>query len=310
LAASYKIPLSENVSVEVYGGPVGEPALGPVAFMHRASAAENPAAPLGHHWQDSTHITHGVVTAGLNAWRLKFEASVFRGKEPDEQRAGIELGKLNSFSARVSFNPTPNWSMQFSYGHLVDVPVLFTANIKRTTASISYNKPIGRRSSWASSLIWGRDAEQLGNSNAYLFESTFNLVDKNHFYSRLELVDKIGLFADNIYGRPGIGGCKLVVVPTLPGLPGLPGKGSFFPVIEDHFPRPPTDPCLRVLNYPHRVGAFTFGGVRDLLTDSKIRVGIGADTTFYHKEMDLDSVYGEQPISFRVFLRFRLDGGR
>src|SRR5262249_11025717 len=84
LAAMYTIPLSERVSVQFYGGPVGEPALGPTAFMHRASASENPSAPLGHHWQDSTHITHGVVTAGITAGLFKFEGSLFHGAEPDE----------------------------------------------------------------------------------------------------------------------------------------------------------------------------------------------------------------------------------
>jgi hypothetical protein len=196
--------------------------------------------------------------------------------------------------------------MQVSYGRLQNVPVLFQADIKRTTASISYNRPM-RRGNWASTVVWGRDDERLGDSNAYLFESTLNLFEKNHFYTRLELVDKIGLFADNIYGRPGIGGCKLVVVPNTPTGP---GKGGFFPIVRDHFPRPATDPCLPVLNYPHRIGAFTFGGVRDLMSDWKIRVGLGADTTFYHKPMDLDAIYGEQPVSFRVFLRFRLGGTR
>jgi hypothetical protein len=306
LAASYTIPISENFSVEVYGGPVGEPALGPVAYMHRASAVENPAAPLGHHWQDSTHITHGVVTTALNAGRFKFEASAFRGREPDEKRAGIELGKLDSFSFRVSYAPTANWAMQVSYGRILKASVLFPTDIKRTTASISYNRPIGRRGNWASSLIWGRDDEPLGDTNAYLFESTLNFLDKNHFYTRLELVDKVALFAANIFGRPGVGGCEYKDAPiTAP-----PGKKNGFPIVKHHIPGPPTDPCLPILNTSHRVGAFTFGGTRDLVADRKIRVGLGADTTFYHKPADLDLIYGEQPISFRVFLRFRLDRAR
>ena len=34
-------------------------------FMHRPSAADDPFAPLGHHWQDATHEAFGVVTTGL-----------------------------------------------------------------------------------------------------------------------------------------------------------------------------------------------------------------------------------------------------
>lgn len=78
LAAAYNIRLSEHVALNFYGGPVGEPALGPTAFMHRMSSSENPAAPLGHHWQDSTHITHGVITAGITAWRFRVESSCRR----------------------------------------------------------------------------------------------------------------------------------------------------------------------------------------------------------------------------------------
>jgi hypothetical protein len=314
LAAKYTIPISENFSFDVYGGPVGEPALGPTAFMHRASAAENPAAPLGHHWQDSTHIAHGVVTTALNAWRFKLEASAFHGREPDEDRAGIELGKLDSYSFRVSYAPTANWAMQASFGHLYKPEALFPTNINRTTASISYNRPLAR-GNWASSLIWGRDDEPLGDTNAYLFESTLNFLDRNYFYTRLELVDKVGLYANNIFGRPGLGGCEIRLPPVSIVSPAG-NKTGPFPIVKHHFPGQPVqpgqpaNPCLPILNTSHRIGAFTFGGVRDLIADGKVRIGLGADTTFYHKPVDLDPVYGIQPVSFRVFLRFRLDGAR
>ena len=49
LAAYYTLPIREKVTWLLYGGPSAEPALGPVTYMHRASAAENPSAPLGHH---------------------------------------------------------------------------------------------------------------------------------------------------------------------------------------------------------------------------------------------------------------------
>src|SRR5688572_14415223 len=44
-----------DYALTLAGGPVGDPALGPVAFMHRASAFENPTSPLGHHTFDSSH---------------------------------------------------------------------------------------------------------------------------------------------------------------------------------------------------------------------------------------------------------------
>ena len=66
----------------VYAGLPGEPALGPPAFMHRASGVRIPEAPISHHWLDSTHITMGVVTLGVQQGAWKFEVSRFNGREP------------------------------------------------------------------------------------------------------------------------------------------------------------------------------------------------------------------------------------
>ena len=62
LAVVWRIPVGTNTGFTLAGGPSAEPAIGPVAFMHRASAMENPMAPLSHHTFDSTHIAFGVVT--------------------------------------------------------------------------------------------------------------------------------------------------------------------------------------------------------------------------------------------------------
>ena len=277
VAAAYNIKLSELVALNFYGGPVAEPALGPVAFMHRMSASENPAAPLGHHWQDSTHISHGVITAGVTAWRFRIESSLFHGAEPDENRKDIELGKLDSWSGRIWFTPTPDWSMQFSYGHLVHPEALEPGNLKRLTASISHNRSWDD-GYWATSLIWGRNHERHGNSNAYLLESTANFLDKNYLYTRMELVDKLGLLEENIFGRPGL--------------------DEFHPVgngfdLGNHFEQ------------SFRVAAFTFGAVRDVVAGFKLRVGIGADVTFYHVPDGLKTIYNSSPASFHVFLRIR-----
>lgn len=277
LAAQYTLPLSETVSINLYGGPVGEPALGPVAFMHRASASENPAAPLSHHWQDSSHITHGVFTAGVTAGRFKVEGSIFRGAEPDENRKDIELGKLDSYSGRISFAPTPDWVFQFSRGHLTNPEAAQPGDLDRTTASVSYNRSWSA-GAWASSLIWGRNHETHGNSNAYLFESTANFSERNYLYTRLELVDKAGLLDENIFGRPGLR--------------------------ETHHLNDEVEEGEHS-DQTFRIGAFTFGGVRDIFVDSKLRVGIGADVTFYHKPGELKAIYGSNPTSFHVFLRIR-----
>jgi hypothetical protein len=283
LAAQFTLPLTEQVAIHLYGGPVGEPALGPIAFMHRPSAMENPAAVLGHHWQDSTHIAHGVFTAGVTAWRFRVEGSIFRGAEPDENRKDIELGKLDSWSGRIWFTPTPNWTMQLSRGHLTNPERLVPGDLDRTTASIHHNRTWAD-GNWASSLIWGRNHEAHGNSNAYTFESTVNFREKNYLYTRLELGDKNGLLQENIWGRPG-----LVADHSIDDVDHIAGSELHDEIAERWF----------------RVGALTFGGVRDIIAKPKLRVGIGADMTFYHVPDGLKDIYGSQPTGFHVFLRFR-----
>lgn len=120
ISAEYDAPLKGPVRWQVYGGPAGEPALGPVAYPHRVSAMPNPLAPISHHWLDSTHITFGLVTAGVYANRWKAEASVFNGREPDEERADFDFGALDSFSGRLWFLPTSKLALQVSAGRLTE----------------------------------------------------------------------------------------------------------------------------------------------------------------------------------------------
>jgi hypothetical protein len=258
LAMYFSQPLRENMSWFFYGGPVGEPGLGPVAYLHRASASELPATPLGHHLQDSTHTSFGVITSGVTIYRVKFEGSAFNGREPNEQRWSIQLASLDSWSGRVSFAPTRNWTAQYSYGRLHDVEALEPGHERRQSASIEYNRPLPS-GTWASSLVWARKHKEIAQTsqNSYLLESTVNFALRNYAYTRLELVDK-----------------------------------------DELFPSDPTHPSFRI-------GAYTFGGVRDLIQNQQWQLGLGADITFYSKPAALDPVYGNRPVSFRIFLRFR-----
>lgn len=258
LAMLYTVPLGEKIQWEFYGGPAAEPALGPVTYLHRESASENPAAPLGHHLQDSTHTSFGVITTGLIIDRFKLEASAFNGREPGEQRWKIQLNNLDSWSFRLSAAPTRNWTAQYSYGRLEHPEALEPGSEYRQTASLEYNRPLAA-GNWATSLVWGRKRKLADNTvlNSYLLESTLNFLTRNYVYTRMELVDKDELFPE------------LLVRPAF------------------------------------RIGAYTFGGVRDLLHNSYGQIGLGADVTFYSKPTGLNSFYGETPVSFHIFLRFR-----
>ena len=143
LAAWWRVPLSASTAFTLRGGAVDSPALGPIPFMHRASAFDNPMAPLTHHVFDSTHVSFGVATASFDAGRWTFEGSVFNGREPDEHRWDFDFGRMDSVSGRVWFKPTPRWALQVSTGHLVSPEQLEPGNIERTTASLSWTRISG-----------------------------------------------------------------------------------------------------------------------------------------------------------------------
>jgi hypothetical protein len=193
LPATFSHKVNEKQSFFFYGAIVGEPALGPPMFMHRPSSANNPDAPIGHHWQDASHISWGVVTSGYSFGKFKLEASAFNGTEPDENRWGFDKLRLNSWSTRFSFNPTPDLAFQFSHGYLKNPeraePEL--DHLRRTTASVIYNKKIGEDRTWASAFIWGQNNKKGEFTNSYLFESDYTF-GKNAIFGRAEWVQKDG----------------------------------------------------------------------------------------------------------------------
>jgi hypothetical protein len=258
LSALYTLPLSGKIWWELYGGPAAEPALGPVTYIHRASASELPMAPLSHHLQDSTHTSFGVVTTGLVIERLKLEASAFNGREPDEERWSIQPAALDSWSGRASFAPAREWTAQYSVGRLEHPEALEPGSQWRQTASVEYDHPLAA-GNWATSLVWGRVHKIAtgANLNGYLLESTLNFLRRDYAFTRLELVDK-----------------------------------------DELFPMAAVHPA-------YRIGAYTFGGVRDLMQNHLWQFGLGADITVYSKPAALDAAYGNYPVSFQVFLRMR-----
>ena len=194
VAAIYDAPLQGTVRWQIYGGPAGEPALGPVAFPHRVSAMPNPIAPMTHHWLDATHITFGVVTGALYASRWKAEVSAFNGREPDENRLDIDFGALDSVSGRVSFMPTPRLALQLSAGQLTEAepsdgrgPGI---DVTRLTASATYHRAVGAGGIWASTAAWGRNSELDHASHALLLESNVTLDDRDTWFGRLEVAGK------------------------------------------------------------------------------------------------------------------------
>ena len=268
IALQYARSLGENAALQIAYSPVGDPALGPIAFPHRASAMELPQATIAHHWQDSTHIANNVVTAGLAYKKFKLEASGFYGREPNENRWNIDYGPMDSWSARLWFFPNANWAAQASVGRLTNPEPTHSGDVVRSTASLHYSKPMGANS-WSSSLIWGRNhavADQR-NTNSYVAESVLPLGRSNFITGRAELVDKDELFADN---------------------------HDLEHEIDERY------------GSTFRVGAYTIGYTRDIPLFRYLQTGIGANVEFYTLPGALKPFYGNHPAGGNVFLRVRL----
>jgi hypothetical protein len=210
LAARYRQPLNDSIGFELYAAPVGEPAIGPSAFPHRFTAMADPLAPLGHHWFDSTHITFGVLTAGVFTKMFKLEGSWFNGREPDQNRWDFDFRKLDSASARLSVSPTRDLTGQVSWARLDSPEELEPdVSVQRITASAVWNHRLADDISDVSvTAAVGRNDPSSGPStNASLLEATLMLNDEHTVFTRVEVLNKTGKdlvlppdMAENTYG--------------------------------------------------------------------------------------------------------------
>jgi len=268
LAAMYDIKLGEKTLLSLYAAPVGDPAMGPLAYPHRASASEDPLAALGHHLQDSTHIADEVVTVGITHGIGRLEASGFHGCEPDEHRWDVDSGKVDSWSIRLTVSPGRNWTAQYSFAHLSSPEALHPEeDIDRMTASVMYNHPLAN-GNWASLLVWGRNKNQPSGLvwSSYLVESTVRFARLNNIWSRFENVDRTSeLLLKNVVEPPNFE--ELII---------------------------------------GRVKASTIGYDRDIKLVLHLSTAIGAQVTFYGVPASLKPIYGSHPVGILMFVRLRL----
>jgi hypothetical protein len=137
------------------------------------------------------------------------------------------------------------------------------------TASITYNRAFDR-GNWASSLVWGRTRSfnTGGVLNSYLLESTLHFLAKNAVWGRIENVDRTNLL--------------------------LIGENPLPPGFEEAFLA--------------RVQAYTAGYDREIPVLPHFSTAIGGQATFYGKPAFLDPIYGQHPMGYLVFVRFRPEG--
>jgi hypothetical protein len=270
LAALYDLRLGANALLSLYAAPVGDPAMGPSAYPHRASAAENPVASLGHHLEDSTHIANDVVTGGVTYKRVRLEASGFHGREPDEFRWDINSGAIDSWSTRLTVQPAQNWSAQYSFAHLTSPEELHAnEDVQRMTASVMYTRPLAI-GSWASTVVWGRNhsPETGENFNGYLAESTLQFSQRDRIWTRIENVDRTS---------------ELLL-----------GKQA--------------EPAGFNETFLARIQAYTAGYDHDFPLIPGLTTALGGQVTFYGKPDFLTPIYGEHPVGAILFIRIRPKG--
>ncbi|AMR29342.1 hypothetical protein A0257_21070 [Hymenobacter psoromatis] len=269
LGVAYTYEVNPDVDLTAYVGYPGEPAIGPPVFMHRPSASNFPSAPLGHHWQDATHIQFGVATLGVRYRNAKLEGSLFTGREPNENRYSFDPIRLDSYSARFSVNPARSLALQASFAHIKSPEELSPErNQDRTTASVLHNAALGKGAILSSAFVWGMNRNSGGTSgvdysSSFLLESNYQGRQFNVF-TRLETLQ---LNYDEL----------------------------LLPAATD-----------QALNANRQVAAFTLGASKYLAKTSAAWVDLGATGTlnaFNTGDAALVNAYGKTPLSFEVFLR-------
>jgi len=302
LAVGYQYKLGERTALNFYYGLRGDPAIGPVAYVHRTSQSENPLAVLSHHYQDSTHISGNVATVGATHRWVTLEASTFHGREPDEKRWGIEMGKMDSFASRVTVTPSARWAGQFSLARINNRESTHPdRDTWRQSASLTYVRPMAN-GHWAWSGVWGRNHDlaftQQPNLNlfsaaaqpakpssqkqhivlvptringhiynSYTLESTLFFKRRHWVWGRAELTDKTSLL--------------------------LFEEAPFVRLIEEQ-------------RYT-RVKAYTMGYSYDLKSPVRfLQPALGGQFMLFQSPENLRAIYGSYPKGMQVWLRVRI----
>jgi hypothetical protein len=264
LAASFEHAITSRVGYSLYAAPVGEPASGPVAFPHRPSAMHDPLAPLGHHWQDATHLSFGVVTAGLFTRSVRLEGSVFNGREPDEWRKNFDYTgrSLDSYAGRLTWNPSTHWSLSGSYAYMKSPePAEPDESVQRLSGSVLGAHSLGSKAELWSAFVFGGNKHEFEDhlEPSFLAEASLQLGGAHDLFGRVEYLQK--------------GADDLVLGATGP-------KGDF------------------------GITSLAGGYMYELGRGTKARLGIGGRASVNFLPAALESVYGSRAqTGFAVYVR-------
>jgi hypothetical protein len=267
LSVAYTHMISEDADLFVYLAYPGEPAFGPVAFMHRVSSLYNPEAPISHHWQDATHITFGVATAGFRFRQFKLDISSFTGREPNEERYGFDKPRFDSWSARLSYNPSPAWALQVSQARVNDIHEFGPREDQnKTTASAIHSLRLSENTFLNTSAVWGRNADVAEHhmaSNSILIESAY-AINRTTIYGKYEWVQKSTedlLLDETIFDPENL----------------------------------------------YSINSISLGIQQRILNISKTNLALGIQASLNMTSDELTSIYGKNPYSGQIYLRIYPD---
>jgi hypothetical protein len=299
LSVAYRRAIDRDVELFVYLAPVGAPAVGPTPFLHRASGRDFPAPPIGHHLEDGSHITYGVMTGGLISGRLKLEVSGFNSLEPDARRWNVEQPRLDSYAIRVSVAANDNLVLQTGVAGLAQ-PERLHPRIPYglLSASVTYNRRWGT-SNWQTTAVWGRRKRQRTVIPLREAIQTFSPAVLNHY---LSLVDTTGIPVDSLLLLfPSRVQPALLLESTL-----TVGSSTVFAraerVVKDEL-FDPTDLRHSTL---FGVGKLEIGLALDLRIARLGTVGAGMAVSVHLLPAELRTTYGSAPKALQVFTRLRL----
>ena len=278
LSVTISQQLGDKSTIFAYAALPGEPAIGPPAFMHRPSARHIPDSPIGHHWQDATHVTFGVATLGVIVGPIKVDGSVFTGREPDEERLGFDRPRFDSYSARFSLNLNNRWAFQASRAYIRG-PEVHAPDIDmwRTAISLLYGRT-NTRSNFSSSFVWGIN-DPAGDAS-----------DVNH-------VHVISQGGDHVHAHT-------VTQHSLLAEADMAFERTSIYTRAEFLQKDGAE--LGIAEFQDRlfwIGSWTVGGARTVATAKFFDVMAGLQSTLYNVPADLHSVYGAWPVSGQVYVR-------
>jgi len=300
LSASFRAEIDEGVWAFLYAAPVGSPALGPEPYMHRPSGALNPVAPISHHFLDATHVTHGVLTAGVFNDRLKAEASWFKGREPDIDRWVPDAPALDSWAVRLTLMPGSSWAMQGSFAALDEPERLHPAlDIYRSTLSVMHHAELAPDLSLSTTLAWGRNDRPRTTMTIAEARTRLSPPLLEHYLGVAQLPpgaeDSLLLLFDKRTQS------AVLAESTLSW-----GRARVFARLErarkdELFP----PPDLRH-STPYWVSKLDGGLVGEVASAGGVRMALGASASVYWLPDDLAAAYGDASRAWMLFARIDL----